>query len=89
MLHSFLPVFNSISSSNNPFKDDTKLSEKIVDSRMKFQLYGLKDEINLFNQFVNSIEKADTESATKNINKLIKLIRLRIRAELDLPNNFI
>jgi len=86
MLHSFLPVFKSITSSNNPFKDDNKLNEKISDSRIKFQLYGLKDEIDLFHQFVISIEKADTLLATKNINELIKLIRNRIRDELDLPN---
>jgi hypothetical protein len=89
MLHSFLPVFKSISSSNNPFKDDNKLNEKIIDSRIKFQLYGLKDEIDLFNLFVNSIEKADTQLATKNINELIKLIRNRIRKELNLPDSFI
>ncbi|MCT7610304.1 hypothetical protein N5U14_05555 [Aliarcobacter butzleri] len=89
MLHSFLPVFKSISSSSNPFKDDNKLNEKIIESRIKFQLYGLKDEIDLFHLFVNSIEKADTQVATKNINELIKLIRLRIRDELNLPNNFI
>ncbi|MCX6075804.1 MAG: hypothetical protein NTW78_02835 [Campylobacterales bacterium] len=85
-LHSFLPVFLSMSSSQQPFIDDKELNDKIKNARVNFQLYGYQDEMYLFNQFVTAIEKADVNEATKTINKLIVLIRSRIRNELKLPN---
>ncbi len=60
-LHSFLPVYLSISSSAQPFKDDKKLNDKIINARVNFQLYGYQDEIKLFQDFVNAIEKPDTK----------------------------
>jgi hypothetical protein len=85
-LQSFLPIFLSISSSLQPFIYDKDLNEKIIKARVNFQLYGHKDEMVLFNNFVIAIESQDTEEATIYINKLIKLIRTRIRNELKLPN---
>ncbi len=85
-LKSFLPVYKSITSSKQPFKDDKKLNEKIIDARINFQLYGNEDEINLFHKFTDAVEKNDITNATININKLIKLIRKRIRDELDLAH---
>ena len=80
-----MPVYLSITSSQQPFKDDKELNDKIVQARINFQLYSYEDEMSLFNQFVEAIEKADTNETTKTINKLIMLTRSRIRSELKLP----
>ncbi|NOQ31648.1 MAG: hypothetical protein GQ570_11055 [Helicobacteraceae bacterium] len=85
-LHSFLPVYLSISSSLEPFKDDKELNDKIMNARVNFQLYGYRDEIILFQDFVNAIEKPDINKVTITVNKLIKLTRDRIRNELKLPS---
>jgi len=85
-LHSFLPVYLSISSSLQPFKDDESLNDKIINARVNFQLYGYQDESKLFQDFVIAIEKPDVNEATIAVNKLIKLTRARIRDELKLPN---
>lgn len=85
-LHSFLPVYLSISSSLQPFKDDESLNDKIVNARVNFQLYGYQDESKLFQDFVIAIEKPDVNEVTIAVNKLIKLTRARIRDELKLPN---
>ena len=85
-LLSFLPVFLSITSSPQPFIDDKKLNDKIINARVNFQLYGLQDELDLFNEFVLTIEKQDTKEATITINKLIDLVRGRLRNELKLPS---
>jgi hypothetical protein len=85
-LHSFLPVYLSISSSSQPFKDDKSLKDKIINARVNFQLYGYQDESKLFQDFVHAIEKPDVNEATITVNKLIKLTRARIRDELKLPN---
>ncbi|MFA5553381.1 MAG: hypothetical protein WCZ89_01595 [Phycisphaerae bacterium] len=84
-LHSFLPVFLSMNSSHQPFIDDPTLNEKLKNARVNFQLYGYKDEINLFEEFVSAIEKQNTDAATTSINNLIKLVRFRLRDELKLP----
>jgi hypothetical protein len=85
-LHSFLPVYLSISSSSDPFKNDKKLNDKLMNARVNFQLYGYQDEAQLFQNFVTALEKADTNEATIVINKLMQLTRSRIRNELKLPN---
>lgn len=85
-LHSFLPVFLSMSSSSKPFMDDPDLNTKIKNARVAFQLYGYQDEYLLFEKFVTAIENQDTDNATISINKLIKLVRQRLRDELKLPN---
>jgi len=85
-LHSFLPVYLSISSSSQPFKDDKSLNDKIIKARVNFQLYGYQDESKLFQDFVIAIEKPDVNEANIAVGKLIKLTRARIRDELKLPN---
>lgn len=84
-LHSFLPVFLSMTSSSQPFIDDLTLNEKVKNARVNFQLYGYQDEIDLFNKFVLAIERQDANEATTTINELIKLVRHRLRDELKLP----
>jgi len=84
-LHSFLPVYLSISSSSQPFNDDKKLNDKIVSARVNFQLYGYQDEIDLFQDFVIALENSDNNEVTTTVNKLIKITRGRIRGELKLP----
>lgn len=84
-LHSFLPVYLSMTSSSQPFIDDSDLSTKLGNARANFQLYGYRDELIIFEEFVTAIEKQDANKATILINKLIKLIRQRLRDELKLP----
>ena len=84
-LHSFIPVYLSLSTSSNPFIDDPKLNKKFNDASVNFQLYGLQDEIDLFNSCQDSIMSNDGEKATKTLNKLIELVKYRLRDELKLP----
>jgi len=84
-LHSFLEVYLSLSSSLEPFKNDKKLNDKIMKARVNFQLYGYQDESELFQDFVDVLEKSDNKNTTAIVNKLIKLTRSRIRDELKLP----
>lgn len=84
-LHSFLEVYLSLSSSLEPFKNDKKLNDKIMNARVNFQLYGYQDESELFQNFVDALEKSDNKNTTAIVNKLIKLTRARIRDELKLP----
>lgn len=84
-LHSFLPVFLSITSSSQPFIDDPDLSNKLKNAHVNFQLYANQDELIIFEEFMSAIQKQDTNNATISINELIKLIRQRLRDELKLP----
>jgi hypothetical protein len=81
-LHSLLPVFLSITASSQPFKDDKQLSNKIKNTHVKFQLYGYQDEIELLEIFIFAIENANSDEATESINKLIFLVKQRLREKL-------
>ena len=84
-LHSFVPVYLSLSKSSNPFIDDPELNKKFNDASINFQLYGFEDEIDLLNSCQNSIMSNDGEKATNSLNELIELVKYRIRDELKLP----
>ncbi|WP_072682029.1 hypothetical protein [Arcobacter sp. LA11] len=86
MLHSFLPVFISMSSSLNPFKEDKNLNKKIIEARINFQLYGLKDEIDLFHKLIDSIEINNIPDTNIHFKRLTELVRERLRQELKIPN---
>ncbi|MEA3554066.1 MAG: hypothetical protein U9R39_06675 [Campylobacterota bacterium] len=61
-LQSFFPVVVSLTSSANPFKDDKQLVSKIEEARINFQLYGYQDEIDLYNNFIEALEKQDNNN---------------------------
>jgi hypothetical protein len=84
-LQSFILIKNSFTSSSTPFEDDKNLKKKIEDSRINFQLYGYQDELDLFEDFIKVLEKADIPKTVEVINKLIKLTNTRLREELVLP----
>ncbi len=84
-LQSFMLIKNSFTSSSQPFIDDEHLKKKIEDSRINFQLYGYQDELNLFENFIKALEKADIPKTVEVINKLIKLTNDRLSEELVLP----
>lgn len=84
-LQSFLEVWFFIQNNPNPFQDPAFLS-LIQGVRKNFQLYGLNDEIQLYEMFINSAENQDLENANLAIYRLVELVRLRIRKELNLRN---
>ncbi len=84
-LHSFIPVFSSMASSKDPFRDFPSLNDKIKDAHVNFQLYGYENEIRLFDEFVSALKNQDPILATETINKLINIARNGIREELKLP----
>lgn len=85
-LESFLLVQKSfLSGSSAPFEDDKDLNKKIEDARHNFQLYGYQDELDLYENFIKSLELLSIIDTVENINKLIIIVRDRIRKELVLP----
>ena len=80
-LESFLPVWFAIQSNPAPFTDPSFLA-KLEHSRSQFQLYGLMDEIELFESFIAAIEAKDLARANVTLGKLVPLVRKRIREEL-------
>jgi hypothetical protein len=85
-LESFLLVQKSfLSGSTAPFEDDKDLKKKIENSRHYFQLYGYQDELDLYENFIKSLELSSIPDTVENINKLITIVRDRIRKELSLP----
>jgi hypothetical protein len=84
-LKSFLKIWYLVqeSSETNPL-DIVKYKNLIVEVREDFQLYGQKDEIELFEEFVEaSIGKNfDRTKVVDKLTKLVILVRTRIRKEL-------
>ena len=58
----------------------------LVDVREDFQLYGKLDEIKLFESFMEyeTGESRDSKKAKNDFEKLVELVRKRIRDELDI-----
>jgi len=83
-LHSFLPVLFSMQKYENPFIDDPELLGNLEKARSNFQLYGLSDEIDIFENMVKALEKKDVSIFNKKMSELISLVRKRIRAEVGL-----
>lgn len=82
-LQSFLEVWFFIQKNANPFIDPAFLL-LVEDVRKNFQLYGKDDEIELYEKFIRSAENQDIEQTNLAINRLVELVRLRIRKELNL-----
>jgi len=80
-LESFLPVWFIIQANPAPFTNPNFL-DKLTNARTKFQLYGLKDEIDIFERFVSAIESKDLAAANPALSRLVPMVRERIRMEL-------
>ncbi|WP_350239005.1 hypothetical protein U1R68_08885 [Pectobacterium colocasium] len=85
MLESFLPVYFYIERDGAPFMQPDFIT-KLENSRSNFQLYGLKDEIELIEKFIAAINEKDLEEANKSLNKLVPFVRYRIRKELGIKD---
>lgn len=85
-LEAFLPVWFTIQKCGEPFASDPNFLEKLENTRSKFQLYGLQDEIDTMEQFILAIEKQNLSGANTALEKLVPLVRSRIRKELKLPD---
>ena len=82
-LESFLPVWFIIQRNPAPFTNPDFLA-KLENSRSKFQLYGLKDEIDIFESFIAAIESKDLVAANAALARLVPMVRERIRKELEI-----
>jgi hypothetical protein len=82
-LESFLPVWFIIEDNPAPFTNPNFL-DKLVKARTKFQLYGLQDEIDVFESLVAAIESKDLAQANLALVRLVPLVRARIRSELEI-----
>jgi len=83
MLHSFLPLWFIIQKDGAPFTNPTFLPQ-LEDVRSKFLIYGKKDEIVLFEDFIKAIEKKDLIAANKALSILVPFVKDRIRKELKI-----
>jgi hypothetical protein len=82
-LKAFLKVWFFIQNNNAPFTDPNFLP-LVEEVRGDFQLYGQKDEIELFEKFIKSCETQDLQGANLALSELVPLVRTRIREELDI-----
>lgn len=83
-LHSFIPMFISLTKSNQPFQDDKHLNQKIQTAFINIQLYGEPKELNLFLKFKDALERQDNQKISKYLNELMSLIKIQLRNELKL-----
>ena len=84
-LESFLPVWFIIQDNAAPFTNPNFLG-KLENARSKFQLYGLSDEIEIFEAFVSAIEAKDLPGANSALSRLVPMVRKRIRRELAIES---
>lgn len=82
-LEAFLPVWFSIQENSAPFSDVSFLA-KLENARSKFHLYCYQDEIDLMEGFIKSCENQNLTGANASLEKLMPLVRSRIRAELKI-----
>ena len=82
-LQSFLKIWFFIQKNTAPFEDPTFLP-LLEEARSNFQLYGKDDEIKLFEIFIKSAEQQNLQQANEALNKLVPLIRTKIRQELNI-----
>jgi hypothetical protein len=82
-LEVFLPVCFHVRNNTVSFSQPEFIAN-LEDARTKFQIYGLNDEIDLMEQFINEIEKQDVAGANDVLKKLVPLMHLRIRKDLKL-----
>jgi hypothetical protein len=80
-LESFLPVWFIIQGNSAPFTNPNFL-DKLENARSKFQLYGLSDEIEIFEALVAAIQSKNLPAANSALSQLVPLVRDRIRREL-------
>src|SRR5208283_2058741 len=80
-LHSFLPVFFALSENRTA---DPSFVQAIATARTKFQLYCHKDEIDLFERLVSTVEAHNVEQCRDAMRNLIRLVVGRVRGELGL-----
>jgi len=81
-LESFLPVWFAIEKSGGaPFSQPAFL-QQLEDARTKFQLYGREDEIRYMESFIVAVQESNLTDANDALNKLVPLVRSRIRSEL-------
>jgi len=81
-LESFLPVWFAIQKSGGaPFTQPGFL-QQLEDARSKFQLYGLEDEIQHMESFIDAVQNSNLVAANNALNQLVPLVRHRIRSEL-------
>jgi len=78
-LEALTQTIESLLDIRNLAEGKSNISEdKISKAHFVFQLYANKDELKMFDNCIENLTK-------ENIQKLIFLLRRRIRAELDLP----
>ena len=83
-LQSFMPIYKVFKDADTSLKLDNQLTEKINIASVKFQLYGYQDEIDILQNFINSLQNND-QQAFIYLNQLIELSKEKLRHELKLP----
>jgi hypothetical protein len=82
-LLAFLPVWFTIQRKNAPFAQPGFLA-LLEDARSKFQLFGRKDEIDLMERFIRSVESQDLQGANAALGELVPKTVKSIRKELQI-----
>lgn len=81
-LESFLPVWFAIQKSGGAPFNQSDFLQQLEDARGKFQLYGLEDEIQHMESFIDAVQNSNLAAANSALNQLVPLVRQRIRSEL-------
>ena len=82
-LEGFLPVFSAIEQEKGTALSRPDVAQAMETARVKFQLYGYKDEINLMERFVTAVKNGRGNEVDEYLSDLISLIRTRLRRELS------
>jgi hypothetical protein len=83
-LESFLPVWLGIQKFGGAHFTQPDYIQQLEDARVKFQLYGMEDEIELMEGFIVAVQTANLPDANAILDQLVPLVRERIRSELGI-----
>lgn len=85
MLEAFLPVWFAIVKDKAALKQPI-IVEQLDEARKKFHLYGRNDENELMDKLIGAIGNNNSQEAAAIFDKLIALVRSRIREELKIDS---
>lgn len=83
MFETFLPVWYALLEDKNALSKP-EIQKQLNDARLKFALYGLKDEDETMSLVFSAIRNKDVEKLNESLNALAQIVQSRIRNELKI-----
>jgi len=84
-----LETLHGMIQADKAIQEKKELNDTVIEAinvaSINFQLYGYQDEIDILSKFLDAIDKRNTKDILKYNNKLVVLVKSRLRDELKLP----